>query len=40
MSDAKAKEIVEIDGDGEYCPKSFFKGWWRCVREAEEAKTK
>lgn len=27
FTDAKARQIVEKDGDGEYCPKSFFKDW-------------
>lgn len=35
MSDVKAREIVEHDKDGEYCSKSFFKNWWRKVKEIE-----
>lgn len=29
LTDEKAREIVEIDKDGEYCPKSFFKEWYK-----------
>jgi hypothetical protein len=29
LSDEKAHEIVVRDKDGEYCSKSFWKGWWK-----------
>lgn len=28
MSDEDAFQVVVRDGDGEYCPKSFFKKWY------------
>lgn len=31
LPDEEARRIVEHEGDGEYCPKSFYRAW--CRRE-------
>lgn len=28
LTDAVARRVVEKEGDGEFCPKSFFKAWY------------
>lgn len=28
VTDEEAHQIVEIDKDGEYCPKHVFREWW------------
>lgn len=39
LTNEKAHEIVEIDRDGEYCPKSFFKNWYKDDSAARERAT-
>lgn len=39
LTNQKAHEIVEIDKDGEYCPKSFFKQWYERNEGSREAAT-
>lgn len=30
LSDADARRLVEVDGDGEYCPKAVWRNHYRC----------